>query len=181
MTPDADGLRTPRLQLRSLTAADIAGPYVDWLADPEVTRFLEVRFAPPDRDGLLAYVRRMNDSRTELLLGIFSSETRAHIGNIRLGPIDRHHLRTTIGIMIGDRSCWGRGYATEAIAKLSEFAFAEFALFKLTAGFYAPNERSVRAFEKAGFQVETIRHAHALFEGKRIDILEMARFRDAVA
>lgn len=178
MKIDPPGLLTSRLLLRSLCVEDIDGPYAKWLTDPEVTRYMEVRYAPPDRDGLLCFVEGMNASQTDLLLGIFTRATETHIGNIRLGPIHRRHQRGTLGILIGDRAIWGQGYATEAIAAVSDFAFDGLGLVKLTAGIYENNFGSLRAFLKAGFHVEIVRRAHAVFDGDRIDVTEMARFRD---
>ncbi|MBY0431841.1 MAG: GNAT family N-acetyltransferase [Rhodospirillales bacterium] len=74
-----------------------------------------------------------------------------HVGNIKLGPINRHHRRGDIGLLIGERDQWGRGLAAEAIAAMTAYAFAELGLNKVVAGCYAANEGSRRAFLKAGF------------------------------
>ena len=169
-------LTTERLALRTLEVGDANGPYAAWMHDAEVTRYLEIRFAPPDAEALLAFVDRMNASPADLLLGLVRHDTGSHIGNIRLGPVDPHHGRAAIGILIGDRSAWGQGFAGEAIAALSDHALHSLGLAKLTAGLYAPNESSRRAFEKAGFHVDSARRAHAVLDGRRVDVIEMARF-----
>ncbi|HDL01619.1 MAG TPA: N-acetyltransferase, partial [candidate division Zixibacteria bacterium] len=56
--------------------------------------------------------------------------------------------------MIGEKDCWGQGYATEAIGGLTEYAFNVIGLNRIGAGAYASNIGSYRAFEKAGYHVE---------------------------
>ncbi|HEY1157453.1 MAG TPA: GNAT family protein, partial [Arthrobacter sp.] len=100
-----------------------------------------------------------------LFAGIFLREGDRHIGNIKLGPINVHHRRADIGLLVGDRACWGKGYASEAIAILSDFAFGRLGLHRLTAGMYAENEGSARAFEKAGYAREGLLRGHWLCDG----------------
>lgn len=181
MIIDPPGLSSPRLLLRSLNSIDLDGPYFEWLHDVEVTRYLEVRFNKPNRDALSRFVKQMNDSPADLLLGMFVRDRDKHIGNIRLGPIDRHHRRGTLGILVGDRTFWRQGYATEAIATVSAYAFDVLGLAKLSAGIYDTNQGSLRAFLNAGFQVEAVRRSHAVLDGMRIDVSELAKFRSEVS
>ena len=174
------GLVTDRLVLRSLSEADIDGPYAGWMLDKAVTQFLELRIAPPDRDDLLGFVTKLNLSNDNLLLGVFCRDDGRHIGNIRLGPINRHHAHANIGILLGDRGSWGLGFASEAIGSIASYAFRELGTAKLSAGLYAVNVGSRRAFEKAGFAVEATRYAHVVLDGTRIDVIEMARFREGL-
>jgi [ribosomal protein S5]-alanine N-acetyltransferase len=149
----AEPLRGERLTLKSLGAEDATARYLAWMHDARVTAYLESRFSPPQStDDLERFISDANASAHSLLLGIFESEQ--HIGNIKLGPIDPHHAVGDIGILIGEPSSWGKGYASEAIALLRDHAFSQLGLAKLTAGCYAANEGSTRAFLRAGFAEE---------------------------
>lgn len=171
-------LGTPDLLLRSLDPAAARGAYACWIRDPQVTRYLEVRLSAPNEAALEAYIGRMNASPDHLLLGIFlRSEPQRHIGNIKLGPIDLRHRSAPVGIAIGARELWGKGLASQAIRALAEHAFETLGLERLEAGVYAPNEASVRAFERAGFELEGRRRGARLFEGVRTDELVMGRLR----
>lgn len=78
------------------------------------------------------------DSGQSLFLGIRPRGLDlAHIGNIKLGPIDMRHGLGEVGFMIGAASAWGLGVASAAIAALSDIARDELALRKLTAGCYS--------------------------------------------
>lgn len=160
----------PRLLLRNLTAADAGPRYLAWLCDSESTRFLESRFAPVDSEGaLLSFVEAANASADSLLLGIFLKDEQRHIGNVKLGPIQRHHRRADIGFLIGEREIWGRGYASEAIAAVVDFASRHLGLERITAGCYANNIGSQRALVKAGFSKEATLPAHWVCDGRRVD------------
>ena len=154
-----------RAQLFLLRPQDISEAYIGWLNDPEINRFLESRFAVQDRTSVEAFVSSMIDSERDLLLGIHDRALGRHVGNVKLGPIDRRHGLGEIGIMIGDRAAWGRGIGSSAIRCLTAIAKDELGLRKLTAGCYASNVGSRMAFEKAGFHVEGVRTAHFLLEG----------------
>ncbi len=171
-------IETPDLILRSLDASFARGPYAIWMRDPVVTRHLEVRFAPPDEAALAAYIERMNASAGDLLLGLFlRAEPERHIGNIKLGPINRHHLAAPIGIAIGATEFWGKGLATQAVSALADHAFVALGLERLEAGFYGPNQSSQRAFQRAGFVLEGCRRGARLCEGVRTDEVLMGRLR----
>ncbi len=159
-----------------LTPDLVGSAYVDWLNDPAVNRFLESRFQHQDATTVRAFVAGMLASDRDLFLGIRDLELDRHVGNIKLGPVAPRHGLGEIGIMIGDRAAWGRGVGTRAIAILADIAGRELGLRKLTAGCYASNRSSSRAFEKAGFSIEGMRPSHFIFEGRPEDLVLMARF-----
>lgn len=145
------------ITLRSLSRGDVTARYLSWLSDPEINAFLEVRHNPPHSLGeLQAFVHALNHANDQLLLGIFRDSDGLHIGNIKLGPIIWHHSRAEVGIVIGERNAWGKGYATAAIAAVSKHALEQLRLRRLTAGCYEANTGSLKAFEKAGFVLEAV-------------------------
>jgi len=118
----------------------------------------------------------MNASEVDLLLGIFLAEGMGHIGNIRLGPVDRFHRHGAIGLLVGDKNCWGKGYASEAIGAVAEYALGPLDLHKVFAGYYAANAGSGKAFIKAGFKIESRAIAHCRFEKTWQDVITVALF-----
>lgn len=164
------------VELFLLTPELVSDAYVAWLGDPEINRYLESRFATHDRASTQAFVASIAASSKDLMFGIRSRSLGRHVGNIKLGPIDRHHGTGEIGLMIGDRNAWGRGIASTAIKQICEIAFAELGLRRVTAGCYASNGGSQRAFERAGFTVEGIRKGHFLLDGMPEDLVLMGRF-----
>lgn len=166
-------IETRRLQLRPLGEADATGEYLDWLNDPEVNRYLETRHASHSLESIRAFIRATNADPAQHLFGITLRSSGRHIGNIKLGPVRREHRLADIGLMIGVRAAWGKGYAAEAIAAVTDFSFAELGLMKLSAGAYAPNRGSVAAFLKAGWREEGLRLGHYLLDGEPCDVVEL--------
>ena len=153
-------ISTSRLSLRCLTSADANERYLHWLEDKEINRFLESRFSKHSLASTAEFIGTVNSSDDTILLGLFQKDGDRHIGNIKLGPINIHHNNAEIGIMIGDKTAWGKGYATEAIEAVSMYAFETLGVRKLTAGYYAENEGSGRAFRKVGFKDEGLKVGH---------------------
>lgn len=171
----------PRLgdvELFALEADGVTDEYVAWLNDPAVNRYLESRFVRHTAQSTRRFVQAVVDSDDSILFGIRYVPERRHVGNIKLGPVDRHHRRAEIGLLIGDRTVWGRGIAAAAIELVTRYAFDSLGLLKVTAGCYAGNVGSRRAFEKAGFVVEAIRKRHFLLDGTPEDAVLLARWAD---
>lgn len=166
-----------RIYLRPVGELDATVEYVGWLNDPEVNQFLESRFTVHTKANLQEYIRKQSADPNTLFLAIVLKETGEHIGNIKLGPMDWHHGIGDIGIMIGDKKSWGKGFATEAIQLLEHYAFEVLHLHKLTASAYEPNRGSTKAFLKAGFFEEGKRKEQVLFQGKYIDVVLLGKLK----
>jgi len=157
------------IYLRQLTTDDVSDRYCEWLNDPEVNRYLETRFEAQTHDRVLAYVAEQSASSTALLLGIMRKADDRHLGNLRIGAIDRHHQTATVALVIGEKAAWGRGYGTEAIRLATRYAIDALGLRKLNARCYATNVGSIRAFERAGWVHEGRQASQFISEGAVID------------
>lgn len=82
-------------------------------------------------------------------------------------PIDRRYGSGQIGLFIGEQSCWSKGYASEAIAAITRFAFDEQGLSRLETGCYEENLGLLRAFLKCGFSLEGFFRKKFTLDGKR--------------
>jgi [ribosomal protein S5]-alanine N-acetyltransferase len=158
-----------------LTPDKVTDTYVGWLNDPLINMYLESRFALDTVESTCAFVRTMLDSPENLFLGISGPGTGAHVGNIKLGPINAFHQTAEIGILIGARDAWGKGIGTSAISLLAGLAAEQLSIRKVTAGCYASNVGSQRAFEKAGFVVEGVRPRQVLVPGGEDDLVLMGK------
>lgn len=143
-----------RVFLREVRLTDVNEKYYNWLADKEINQFLETRYMPRSIDNIKAFVKEMDGNSNELFFAICTLEDDCHIGNIKLGPIDWVHKFGEVGLLIGDKDYWGKGYAKEVIELLSAFAFDVLNLNKLNAGVLAKNIASQKAFKNAGFTEE---------------------------
>ena len=114
-----------KVSLRILTIDDVDGKYAGWMNDEETTQFLESRGRSYSIEDLKSYVEKIKECKSDILFGIFENDNNMHVGNIKIGKIDSFHMHAEIGIMIGDKSCWGKGYGTEAIGLVMKYAFNE--------------------------------------------------------
>jgi ribosomal-protein-alanine N-acetyltransferase len=162
-------LLSSRLYLREVRAEDVNDHYYRWMNDAEVTRYLETRYLPQSRDNILAYVKAMQGKADEIFLAICLRSDNRHIGNIKLGPLKWIHRYGDISLLIGEKDCWGKGYASEAIRLLCEYAFGTLNLRKVCAGAYADNIGSIRAFENVGFVREGALRGQFVVGGQAID------------
>lgn len=165
-----------KVQLFHLLPEHVGCRYVSWLNDPAVNRYLESRFTVQDQASVERFVSAQLESPSSVLFGIRSYALGRHVGNIKLGPIDRHHGLGEIGLMIGDRDAWCLGIGSDAIACVARIAAVDLGIRKLIAGCYASNVGSAKAFFKAGFHEEARRPAHFILDGYPEDLVLLARF-----
>lgn len=147
-------LAGPNYTLAPITDADITDKYLGWLNDPEVNRYLEVRFTPQTRETALAYVRSFYRDEEKYMWTIRPNGRPEPVGSITLAFFNRTHQTAEIGLMIGNRDYWGRGASTEALGLICEFAFERIGLRRLVAGSYAPNRGMNFTFKQLGFRIE---------------------------
>lgn len=166
-----------RVHLREVRPSDVGEAYYAWMNDPEVTRYLESRFYPQSLEGLREFVAGKLGDRASVFLAIVLHDGDRHIGNIKLGPIDWIHRTGDVGLLIGEKDCWGKGYASEAISLVAGYAFGTLNLRKLTASCYGGNEGSARAFQRAGFEVEGVRRGQFYSDGEYVDQILLGRLR----
>lgn len=171
-------IKGQRIFLRQLVEEDVGEDYLGWMQDPLVTRYLESRDQTQTLDTLRAFVRNLNSSPRDYLFGIFLVQGDEHIGNIKIGSIREPHRSADLGLIVGRRSAWGKGYGTEAIALATRHAFEQLGLNKLWAGMYAENLGSYRAFIKAGYREVGRFRQHILFNGRYIDSILVEKCRN---
>lgn len=160
-------IESKRIYLRTLSESDATDRYVDWLNDAEVNQYLEVRHSKQSIDTCKQFISDCNSDESSHLFGIFLRENDLHIGNAKLGFINRHHLTGEISLFIGDKSYWGKGYASEVVTSLTDFGFKELGLERIEAGCYESNLGSLKVFLNAGYTVEGFLRKHVISNGRR--------------
>lgn len=176
--PTEAKFESKRLYYKTLSSDDVSNKYVGWLNDPLVNRYLETRFLPQTLASCEAYVNAMQSDICNELFGMYDRTSGEHIGNIKLGAINQIHSSGVLSLFLGEKSFWGKGYATEAIAAVSQWGFSERRLRRIEAGCYDVNLGSLRAFLKAGYSVEGFRRKSCVFEGRPIGAFLMAKLFD---
>jgi len=172
-------LITPRLRLRPFEAADINATYLGWLNDPEVTSYSNQRFHQHTAESCAAYLESFAGSSNSFLL-IEQLEDQRPIGTATVYRTVQHGT-ADIGLMLGERRCWGQGYGREAWQAVLEALLAEAGIRKVTGGTARPNRAMVRIMEQLGMQLEAVRARQELIDGQPVDLLYYASFAEPAA
>jgi RimJ/RimL family protein N-acetyltransferase len=100
------------------------------------------------------------------------------IGDCQLMFFSEDHRHCMIGITIGDREYWGKGYGEDTMRVLLDYAFDHLNMHRVQLGVFETNERAQRLYKKLGF-VEEGRDRELIFkEGRYIDNIRMGILRD---
>ncbi len=167
------------VNLRPRERSDIERVY-RWVNDAEVTRHLSVRYpmSLAAEEGWFAERDAKPNSFMDLHLAIERIDDELHIGTVSMHRASAEARHARLGIMIGDKAYWSRGYGTDAILTLLGFAFGEMNLRRVDLTVDADNERGIACYRKCGF-VEEVRFRQAIYtRGAYQDQLLMGVLRE---
>jgi len=128
---------------------DDAQQYVKWLNDEEVVRNLSMAAKVISIESEKEILSRLAKDHT---YGIIDIEADKLIGNVGLIGINHMHQSAEIGIFIGDKKYWDRGFGTEALCLLLDFSFKTLNLHSIILRTYDFNKRAIACYEKVGFR-----------------------------
>jgi RimJ/RimL family protein N-acetyltransferase len=100
------------------------------------------------------------------------------IGFVGLWDTSWKHGDAELGIAIGDREYWGKGFGTDAMRLILRYGFTEMNLERITLGVFDYNKRAIRTYEKTGFILEGRMRQAVHRDGSRADIVYMGILRD---
>jgi [ribosomal protein S5]-alanine N-acetyltransferase len=152
------------LVLKTLTCELVSQEYVNWFSDMEVTKFSDNQYKIFSIESQKKYVENCINNADSELYGVFDHNR--HIGNIMINDLQNHHRNAKITYVIGDKSYWGKGVGSFAVAEIIKKASYQFHLNKLCAGIADENIGSKKVLEKNGFLLEGIREKHLFYNGK---------------
>ncbi|HZW03353.1 MAG TPA: GNAT family protein [Anaerolineaceae bacterium] len=166
------------IRLRAIERSDIPR-FVEWLNDVEVTRHL-LLYTPLSMDMEEAWFSGMERrAPEERPLGI-EIETAAGwqlIGNVGFQKLDWRVRETEIGIFIGEKSLWSKGYGRRAMAMMIRHGFDTLNLNRIWLRVNETNPRGIRAYESLGFVHEGRQRQASVQDGRYIDVLLMSVLR----
>lgn len=165
-----------RVYLRTLEQSDITEEYRGWLNDYEVTHYLEVGRFPVSIDEMRRWLEGFGDGNTAYALAIIDKPEDIHIGNVTLFDIDWTNLTGEVGIMIGRKDYWRKGYGTEALRLTLEYAFQNLGLRKVLGSPVA--DRGTSMEERVGYKVEGVLRQHVFIDGEYRDVIRLGAYRD---
>lgn len=167
-----------RIRLRAVERDDVK-KFCAWVNDPEVTRHLTLYLplSTVDEENWFDSLSTRDQSEKPLAIEIRDGDGWKLIGNCSAFGIDTVSRVAELGIMIGEKEEWNKGYGTETMTLLLRHCFETLNLNRVYLHVYAENLRGKRAYEKAGF-VEEGRLREAIYKrGKYDDVIVMSVLR----
>jgi diamine N-acetyltransferase len=167
-----------RVRLRADERSDIPA-FVQWLNDPQVREHLLIDLPLSQANEEQWFENMLKSPREEqpLAIEVMNGAEWKLIGNCGLFSIDWHARSAEIGLFIGDKSCWDKGYGTEVMQLLLQLGFGSLNLNRIYLRVNAPNQRGIRCYEKAGFVTEGCQRQAAYKDGKYLDVMMMSVLR----
>ena len=164
-------LEGERLKLRTLQLSDSSEKYLSWLNDQEVQKFTRRRGRTSSMEDVADFIDYTLKS-ADFHFAIFLKDTCLHIGNVSLNSVDELNKSAEISIMIGDKTTWGKGYGSEAINLLTDFAFKDLKLHRVWAE--SCNPGFIALMRKLKWRQEGVRQDAVRVEDKYLDYIDWA-------
>ncbi|MFB6363349.1 GNAT family N-acetyltransferase [Paenibacillus elgii] len=162
-----------RIVFRKATADD-AELYHAWRNDLEVIRstspLLDIYDLEETRQFVHQVILGSTSSKSYILVDKTSATPFGITSLIQLDPKNRN---AECIIDIGNKAYWGKGYGTEALKLLLDYAFLELNLHRVSLRVFSFNERAIKLYEKLGFRREGISRQGLFREGAWHDIIHM--------
>jgi RimJ/RimL family protein N-acetyltransferase len=144
--------KAKRINLRHKRISDAREDY-SWQTDPELS---ELDAASPLNMSYQQFLSEFNfdltypsSSRHEFAIDNLEGE---HVGNCVYYNVNQVESKAEIGIMIGNRNYWNKGYGTEAVNALLEYIFTRTRLERVYLTTLDWNIRAQKCFKKCGFK-----------------------------
>ncbi len=167
-----------RIRLRGNERNDLP-KFVEWLNDPEVRRFLSMSLPISQASEENWFENSLKRPPEEQPFGIEikDGESWELIGNCGMFDFNWRTRSAEVGLFIGEKECWNKGYGTEVMQLLLRHGFGTLNLNKIFLRVDAENLGGIRAYEKAGFVHEARLRQADYREGKYRDDLIMSVLR----
>jgi RimJ/RimL family protein N-acetyltransferase len=152
------------IRLWSVERHDLLKNY-QWANDRELIRLAGMNPLPKSVWEVERWYETSTTSPSTQIFAIKSLDGE-YLGNIELADMEVRVGRAEVGVLVGERSFWGKGIGSDAVYTLCKFAFEELRMHRLEARVLEHNERARRIFEKVGFKSEGIERESHYAEGK---------------
>ena len=165
-----------RVYLRALGKEDLI--YIrKWSNDHEIRKLTGevVSMSQADADKFLERVYSDNTREWFVIVVKENDRVIGETGLLRMFPAWR---TTDISIIIGEKDAWGKGYGTEAILLLLDYAFRCLNFHRVAIGVVAFNEKAIHFWEKVGFKKEGIQRDGYYYNHKYHDFVMMSILED---
>jgi RimJ/RimL family protein N-acetyltransferase len=169
------------VRLGAMTPEEASKAFARWGRDSEFKRMVDSEVSNmASQTAIQKWLEKELDESSPNMhwFSIRKLDDDALLGDIELFVSNWPGREAFVGLGIGEREFWGKGYGTDVMNVILRYAFTEVNLKRVTLTVFEYNPRAIRSYEKAGFRHEG-RVRQALHkEGARWDILSMGILRE---
>ena len=169
-------IETVHLEIVPFSETYLTQRYLSWLNDPEVVRYSEQRHRVHTLESCCEYMKSFVDTPNYFWALVTKNNELGHIGNMN-AYVDLNNSVADLGILIGERKAWRKGYGSEAWIAVCRYLLQEANIRKVTAGTLSVNRAMLGVIRRAGMVEDGRRNRHCLFEGSEIDVIYAAVYR----
>lgn len=168
-----------RVRLRAVERDDLPR-FVAWLNDPEVRRglALSLPMSLAEEERWFEETLKQEPAARPLAIDAQEGDAWRHIGSCGFHNLDWRNRKAELGILIGEKSLWGRGYGQAAMRALLRHGFETLNLHRVYLRVYEYNERGLRLYRRLGFVEEGRLRRDHYEEGRYWDTLIMGMLRE---
>jgi RimJ/RimL family protein N-acetyltransferase len=149
-----------------------------WDMDRKVQEFMpEPTNEESTREDHLKYINECSEEKNEIHAVIVDNESKKRIGTIAIIDINEYHQVAELGIVIGNKNFWGRGFATEATKAILEYVILNTKIRRILAECEMENTGERKVLERSGFYLECISIGSRIKNKKPIDTTRYVWFR----
>ena len=167
-------IESKNLFLKSFTTKDITDDYVAWLNNKYITKYSNQKFLKHSKKTCQEYLKSFANS-SNLFFSINRKIDKKKIGTMT-AYISKFHNTADIGILIGDKDVWGKGFGYEAWYIFCEYLFNDKKIRKITAGTVKSNRGMINVIKKYKMSLDGIRKRQLIFNGKFEDEIKFCKF-----
>ena len=160
--------------LREFNRSNITDNYLGWLNDPEVVRYSNQRFTLHTHKSSLDYFQSFLGTNN-IYLAIYLKKEDLYIGTMTI-YISTVHETADIGLLIGDKTSWGKGIGQESWKLIVDWLIEVVGIRKVTGGALRSNAGMVQIMVNSGMKIDGVREAQELLDGRAQDILFFTKF-----
>jgi len=164
-------IKGKRIVLREFRQSD-ADDLVDAFSDKDMTRWLITVPYPYHKKHAVNFIRRSAYRLKRKHTYTFAIDIDGHIvGGVSLKDVKWKDRRADIGYWIR-KDCWGKGYMTEAVNMVVDYAFNKLKLHRIFGQCFEDNPASAKVMLKCGFKPEGKAVDEECKDGKYHNILK---------
>lgn len=160
-------MKGEKIFLRILEKEDIVKTQ-KWISDPEISEIMG--YLPTfSLSNQYEWFEKVTNSKDRFIFAICLKKTNKHIGNVGLGNIDYIHRHAMLNIFIADRKNRHKGFGTETVKLILEFAFKRLNLNKVYLRTSVRFKEANSLYTKLGFKNDGLLREHYYTNGKYED------------